>query len=95
MSLSRRDFLKYGGATATVPRSARVSTYAAVEAPVSLKIRKRKRSRASPVLRVGFGQLIYSKETGSSTSRATRTPRTRWGGLCPKVRQPSSCRTTR
>ena len=64
MSLSRRDFLKYGGATATAAATgAGVDLLPVEAAAVSLKIKEAKAfAGVCPYCAVGCGQLIYAKD---------------------------------
>ena len=64
MSLSRRDFLKYGGATATgAALGAGVDMLPVEAAAVSLKIKEAKAfAGVCPYCAVGCGQLIYAKD---------------------------------
>jgi len=64
MSLSRRDFLKYGGATATGVALGTGVDLAPVEAAaVSLRIKEAKAfAGVCPYCAVGCGQLIYAKD---------------------------------
>ncbi len=86
MSLSRRDFLKYGGATATGVALGTGVDLAPVEAAaVSLRIKEAKAfAGVCPYCAVGCGQLIYSKDDKIIDIEGNPdTPHT-LGRLCPK-----------
>ena len=86
MSLSRRDFLKYGGATATgVAVGAGVDLAPVQAAAVSLKIKEAKAfAGVCPYCAVGCGQLIYAKDGKIIDIEGNPdTPHT-LGRLCPK-----------
>ncbi len=87
MSLSRRDFLKLGGASAAgVAVGATSVDWAPVEAAAtSLRIKEAKVSRGvCPYCAVGCGQLIYSKgDRIIDIEGDPDTPHT-LGRLCPK-----------
>jgi formate dehydrogenase major subunit len=87
MSLSRRDFLKFGGATAAgVAAGAQGVDWAPVEAAATgLKIKEAKVSHSvCPYCAVGCGQLIYSKgDKILDIEGDPDTPHT-LGRLCPK-----------
>ena len=87
MSLSRRDFLKFGGATAAgVAVGAPGVDWAPVEAAATgLKIKEAKVSHSvCPYCAVGCGQLIYSKgDKILDIEGDPDTPHT-LGRLCPK-----------
>src|SRR2546427_12554354 len=87
MSLSRRDFLKFGSATAAgVAVTGRGVDLAPVEAAAtSLKIKEAKAFRSvCPYCAVGCGQLIYTKDDKIIDIEGDPdTPHT-LGRLCPK-----------
>ena len=87
MSLSRRDFIKYGGASAAgVAAGTRAIDLAPVEAAAtSLKIKEAKvAAGVCPYCAVGCGQLIYSKDDRIIDIEGNPdTPHT-LGRLCPK-----------
>jgi len=86
MSLSRRDFLKYGGATATgAALGAGVDMLPVEAAAVSLRIKEAKAfAGVCPYCAVGCGQLIYSKDNKIIDIEGNPdTPHT-LGRLCPK-----------
>ena len=87
MSLSRRDFLKFGSATAAgVAVGARGIDLAPVEAAAtSLKIREAKAFHGvCPYCAVGCGQLVYAKgDRIIDIEGDPDTPHTQ-GRLCPK-----------
>src|SRR3990167_6202934 len=87
MSLSRRDFLKFGSASAAgVAVGARPLDVAAVEAAATaLKIKEAKAFHSvCPYCAVGCGQLIYSKDGKIIDIEGDPdTPHT-LGRLCPK-----------
>jgi len=86
MSLSRRDFLKYGGATATAGAlGAGVDMLPVEAAAVSLKIKEAKAfAGVCPYCAVGCGQLIYAKDGKIIDIEGDPdTPHT-LGRLCPK-----------
>ena len=86
MSLSRRDFLKYGGATATgAALGGGVDMLPVEAAAVSLKIKEAKAfAGVCPYCAVGCGQLVYVRDgkvdqiEGDPDSPISR------GRLCPK-----------
>jgi len=86
MSLSRRDFLKYGGATATgAALGAGIDMLPVEAAAVSLKIKEAKAfAGVCPYCAVGCGQLIYAKDNKIIDIEGNPdTPHT-LGRLCPK-----------
>src|SRR5881296_825457 len=87
MSLSRRDFLKFGSATAAgVAVAGEALDLAPVEAAAtSLKIKEAKAVRSvCPYCAVGCGQLIYAKDGKIIDIEGDPdTPHT-LGRLCPK-----------
>ena len=87
MSLSRRDFLKFGSATAAgVAVTGRGIDLAPVEAAAtSLKIKEAKAfAGVCPYCAVGCGQLIYAKDGKIIDIEGNPdTPHTQ-GRLCPK-----------
>ena len=87
MSLSRRDFLKFGGATAAgVAAGTHSVDWAPVEAAATtLKIKEAKVTRSvCPYCAVGCGQLVYSKgDKILDIEGDPDTPHT-LGRLCPK-----------
>ena len=86
MSLSRRDFLKYGGATASGVALGTGVDLAPVEAAaVSLRIKEAKAfAGVCPYCAVGCGQLIYAKDDKIVDIEGNPdTPHT-LGRLCPK-----------
>ena len=87
MSLSRRDFLKFGGATAAgVAVGTQSVDWAPVEAAATtLKIKEAKVTRSvCPYCAVGCGQLVYSKgDKILDIEGDPDTPHT-LGRLCPK-----------
>jgi formate dehydrogenase major subunit len=87
MSLSRRDFLKFGGATAAgVAVGTQGVDWAPVEAAATtLKIKEAKVTRSvCPYCAVGCGQLVYSKgDKILDIEGDPDTPHT-LGRLCPK-----------
>ena len=86
MSLSRRDFLKYGGATATAGAlGAGVDMLPVEAAAVSLKIKEAKQfAGVCPYCAVGCIQLVYSKgDRIIDIEGHPDTPHT-LGRLCPK-----------
>ncbi len=86
MSLSRRDFLKYGGATATAGAlGAGVDMLPVEAAAVSLKIKEAKAfAGVCPYCAVGCGQLIYARDNKIIDIEGNPdTPHT-LGRLCPK-----------
>jgi len=87
MSLSRRDFLKFGGATAAgVAAGTQSVDWTPVEAAATtLKIKEAKVTRSvCPYCAVGCGQLVYSKgDKILDIEGDPDTPHT-LGRLCPK-----------
>ena len=86
MSLSRRDLLKFGGATAAgVAATARLDLAPVEAAATDLKIKTAKVSRSvCPYCAVGCGQLVFSKDNRIIDIEGDPdTPHT-LGKLCPK-----------
>ncbi|HEV8640882.1 MAG TPA: twin-arginine translocation signal domain-containing protein [Methylomirabilota bacterium] len=86
MSLSRRDVLKFGGATAAgVAAGSRLDLAPVEAAATDLKIKTAKVSRSvCPYCAVGCGQLVYSKDNRIIDIEGDPdTPHT-LGKLCPK-----------
>ncbi len=85
MSLSRRDFLKYGTTTAAGAAAGTIDLRPVHAAATSLKLKEAKVSRGvCPYCAVGCGQLIYSKDNHIIDIEGDPdTPHT-LGRLCPK-----------
>ena len=97
MSLSRRNFLKFGGATAAgVAVGGRGVDLSPVEAAAtSLKLKEAKVvAERVPVLRGGLrsAHLRQGRQDHRHRGRS-RHARTRWAGSAPRARRPSSSRT--
>ena len=96
MDLSRRNFLKFGGATAAgVAVGGRGSTCrrSKPRPPRSSSRRRRSRGACARTARWAAVSSSIPRATRSSTSRVIPTRPTPWAGFAPRARRPSSSRT--
>ena len=94
MSLSRRDFLKYGATTAGTVVATQGIDLAPVEAAAtSIRIKEAKvYPGVCPYCAVGCAQLIYVKDNKIIDIEGTRTPRIPRAPSVPRARPRTSFR---